>query len=190
MVNLMDPHLLMNPNKPIMEDTLVNKIAESGLITLKPEEWIPIEELATLDLKDFLFMELILKEKDFREAMKSLDWQQFKGKTLCTYCSADAIIPSWAYMLIATYAAPVVKEIFYGTPAQWRSAKLISIISSLDLTPYIDERVIIKGCSEEFAIGPEIYVALTAKLVPVVKSLMFGEPCSTVPVYKRPKANG
>jgi len=173
-----------------MADTIVNRVAESGLITLKPEEWIPIAQPAEFDLKDYLFMGLILKEKDFRENMKSHDWSQYKGKSLCVFCSADAIIPSWAYMLIATNAASMATEIFYGNPSQWRTAQLLASIDRMDVTEYKDQMVIIKGCSDEFAIGPEIYVALTSRLVPVVKSLMFGEPCSTVPVYKRPKANG
>lgn len=173
-----------------MSEMLVNKIAESGLITLRPEEWISDQSLAEFDLKNFLFMGMILKEKDFRESMKNLDWSQYKDKVLCVFCSADAIIPSWAYMLVATNAAPFAKNVFYGNAAQWRSAQLLKLIEQLDITQYKDQRVIIKGCSEEFSIGPEIYLALTHKLVPVVKSLMFGEPCSTVPVYKRPKANG
>ena len=172
-----------------MSEILVNKIAESGLITLKPEEWIPDQSLAEFDLKDYLFMGMILKEKDFRDSMKNHDWTQYKGKVVCVFCSADAIIPSWAYMLIATHAAPFAQNVFYGNAAQWRSTELLQLIAELDVTPYKDQRVIIKGCSEEFAIGPEIYLSLTNRLVPVVKSLMFGEPCSTVPVYKRPKEN-
>jgi hypothetical protein len=173
-----------------MADTIVNRVAESGLITLKPEEWISKTQPAEFDLKDYLFMDQILKEKDFRENVKSLDWVQYKGRPLCVFCSADAIIPSWAYMLIATNAAPFATEIFYGNANQWRTAQLLFSIDKMDLSEYKDQMVIIKGCSDEFAIGPEIYVALTSRLVPVVKSLMFGEPCSTVPVYKRPKANG
>src|SRR6188474_1317520 len=170
-----------------MSDTLVNKIANSGLITLRPEEWAPDIAPATIDLKDFLFMELILKENDFREMLKNHNWSQYEGKPLCVFCSADAIIPSWAYMLITTYAIPFANEIFFGTSEQWLSKKLLTHIENLDITSFTDQRVIIKGCSDGVVIGPEVYVALTNKLVPVVKSLMFGEPCSTVPVYKRPK---
>jgi len=119
--------------------------------------------------------------------MKTHDWSQYKDKVLCVFCSTDAIIPSWGYMLVATMAAPYAKEVFFGTPDQWISRQLLQYVNQLDLTPYTDQRVIIKGCSDHVAIGPEIYVALTSRLVPVVKSLMFGEPCSTVPVFKRPK---
>lgn len=120
--------------------------------------------------------------------MKEHDWTQYKDKVLCVYCSADAIIPSWAYMLVTTMASPFAKEVFFGSKEQWISIQLLHYIEQMDLTAYADQMVIIKGCSDDVAIGPEIYVALTGRLVPVVKSLMFGEPCSTVPVYKRPKA--
>jgi Protein of unknown function (DUF2480) len=170
-----------------MSDALVNRVASSGLITLKPEEWAPAVKPESFDLKDYLFMGLILKEQDFRESMKSHDWSQYQDKVLCVYCSADAIIPSWAYMLVATMATPLAKEVFFGSPDQWISRQLLHYIDQLDLTPYQEQRVIIKGCSDHLAIGPEIYVALTSRLVPVVKSLMFGEPCSTVPVFKRSK---
>ena len=170
-----------------MSDTLVNKIANSGLITLRPEEWMQDVTPAVIDLKNFLFMELILKEQDFREMMKTHDWAQYRGKTVCVFCSVDAIIPSWAFMLISTHVIPFTQDIFFGTPEQWINQKLLRHVDELDITPYIDQRVIIKGCSDGIVIGPEIYMALTNKLVPVVKSLMFGEPCSTVPVYKRPK---
>jgi len=170
-----------------MSDVLVNKIAESGLITLRPEDWVQRIKPAVIDIKDFLFMELILKEKDFREMMKVHDWAQYKDQPLCVFCSTDAIIPSWAFMLISTNAIPFTQDIFFGTPDQRISRQLLNHIHQLDVTQYKAQRVIIKGCSEEIAIGPEIYMALTNKLGPVVKSLMFGEPCSTVPVYKRPK---
>ncbi len=169
-----------------MSNTLVNKIAASGLITLKPEEWAPTDLPETFDLKDYLFMEQILKEKDFRASVKSHDWNQYQGKTLCIFCSADAIIPSWAYMLITSMAAPIATEVFFGSPEEWIRKQLIRHIENLDISPYTDQRVIIKGCSDRLSMGPDIYVALTARLLPVVKSLMFGEPCSTVPVFKRP----
>ena len=170
-----------------MSDALVNRVASSGLITLKPEEWAPASRPVSFDLKDYLFMGLILKEQDFREAMKIHDWSSYEGKVLAVFCSADAIIPSWAYMLVATHANSFAKSVFFGTPEQWINHQLIDYIDKLDVTPYTDQRVIIKGCSDEYPIGPEIYVALTNRLVPVVKSLMFGEPCSTVPVFKRSK---
>ena len=170
-----------------MSDALVNRVASSGLITLKPEEWAPSSKPLSFDLKDYLFMGLILKEQDFREAVKVHDWTKYQDKVLAVFCSADAIIPSWAYMLVATHANPFVKSLFFGTPDQWINQQLMQYIETLDITTYADQRVIIKGCTDELAIGPEIYIALTNRLVPVVKSLMFGEPCSTVPVFKRSK---
>lgn len=170
-----------------MSDTLVNRVAESGLITLRPEEWIPQEETIALDIVPFLFQGLMLHEQDFREQMKAYDWTVCRDKIVCFYCSADAIVPSWAYMLMATLAAPYAKAVFFGTPEQWISKKLLDHVHQMDATRYRDQRIVIKGCSGGVNIGPEVYVALTSKLVPVVKSLMFGEPCSTVPVYKRPK---
>ena len=134
-------------------------------------------------------MGLILKEKEFREMLRQHSWSQYSGKTLCVFCSVDAIIPSWAYMLIARNAAPYASGIFYGSPVAWQTKQLLIYIENMDEHAYADQRVIIKGCSDHFEIGPEVYVALTNKLVPVVKSLMFGEPCSTVPVYKRPKGD-
>jgi len=171
-----------------MSETLVNKIANSGLITLKPEEWAPAIMPEVFDIKDFLFKGLILKEQEFRDQLKTYDWNQYSGKTLCIFCSADAIIPNWAYMLVVTYASPIVKEVFFGNPQDWTTRKIVEHIHNLDITPYTDQRVIIKGCSDGVEIGPEIYTSLAARLVPIVRSLMFGEPCSTVPVYKRIKS--
>ena len=168
---------------------LVNKVAASGLITLKPEEWIPTDPPSSFDMKDYLFMGLILKEQDFRDKLKSLNWKQYEGKTLCLFCSADAIIPNWAYMLVATNVSGIAEEIYYGNLEQWINDQLLRYIEALDITPFQDQRVIIKGCTDQLELSPEVYVALTTKLVPVVKSLMFGEPCSTVPVYKRPKTD-
>ncbi len=172
-----------------MSDALINKVAASGLITLKPEEWLPDGLPVPFDLKDYLFQGLILREKDFRDQMNLHGWPDYTDKVVCLFCSADAIIPSWAYMLVTSRASSYAKEVFYGSPDQWVTSKVMQHIASMDIAPYIDQRVIIKGCSDRFAIGPEIYVALTARLSPVVKSLMFGEPCSTVPVYKRPKGD-
>lgn len=171
-----------------MSETLVNKIAESGLITLRPEEWVDKTATAAFDIKPFLFHELILKEKDFREAMKSHDWSVYQDQVLCVYCSADAIIPSWAYMIIATRATPFAKQIFFGNREAYITQSLLQYVGQMDITPYKDQRVILKGCSDAFPIGPEVYIALTARLVPIVTSLMFGEPCSTVPVFKKSKA--
>ena len=168
-----------------MSDQLVNRVAASGLITLKPEEWLPSVEPLLFDLKDYLYMGMILKEKDFREQMAAYDWKSTAGRVLCVFCSADAIIPSWAWMLVGSLAAPHAREVFQGTLAEWQTRQLLRHVEALDAETYRDQRVILKGCSDKMPVGPEVYLALTVKLVPVVKSLMFGEPCSTVPVYKK-----
>lgn len=169
-----------------MAKELVNKVALSGLINFNLEEFYPKEEFHTLDLKDFLFMELILKEKDFREAMKSYEWSSVNGKILLIVCSADAIIPSWAYMLISSYAAPVAHDIFEGSKEEYLKAHYYQVINTLDIAPFQDKRIVIKGCSNQ-PVPVLAYTKLTQRLHSVAKSIMFGEPCSTVPIYKKPK---
>lgn len=166
---------------------LVNKVANSGLITLKLEEFWPSVELAELDIKDYLFKELLLKEKDFREAMKAQDWSQYEGKVLLVHCSTDAIIPMWAYMLIASHAAPYAADIFQGRSEDYYRTYFTQQLNGLDIEQYQDQRVILKGCTDGKAIPPQAYLELTKRLRPVAKSIMFGEPCSTVPIYKKPR---
>ena len=167
-----------------MSETIVNKVAQSGLITLNLEDFLPAGELVTFDLKDYLFMELILKEKDFREALKNLDWSVYQNKNVAVACTADAIIPSWAYMLIASYLQPVAKEIYVGTEDEMRKHLLLKNISAIAADQFGDQRVVIKGCGD-VQIDAYAYAEITKVLVPVVKTIMYGEPCSTVPVFKK-----
>ena len=169
-----------------MEEVFVNKVAESGIITLDLEEFYPREETAVFDMKNHLFMGLILKEKDFRETMKNLDPTPYKDKNVALTCSADAIIPVWAYMLVASYLQPVAKEIVFGDADFLHKTLFIKNISKINITDYEDKRVVIKGCGE-LPITEAAYVAVTGLLRPVAKSIMYGEPCSTVPIYKKPK---
>jgi hypothetical protein len=169
-----------------MEQPLVNRVANSGLITLKLEEFFPPQELAVFDLKDYLFMEMILKEKDFREALKDHHWEQYQGKVLLVFCSADAIIPVWAYMLVSAYAAPYAHDIFQGTADDFYRTYFLRQLDQLDMEQYRDQRLVIKGCSDH-PVPPAAYLEITRKLQPLVKSIMYGEPCSTVPVYKQPR---
>ena len=169
-----------------VEQPLVNRVAASGLVTLKLEEYFPKEELALFDLKGFLFMELILKEKDFREALKEHDWTQYEGKNLAVFCSTDAIIPVWAYMLVTVYAAPHAKEIFQGTADEFYKHIFQKALDQVDPSQYEGQRIVIKGCSDK-PVPPSAYVELTRKLQPYALSIMYGEPCSTVPIFKRPK---
>lgn len=165
-------------------EPIVNKIASSGIITIDLAEFLPQEPIVAIDLKPFLFRELILREKDFREALKTHDWEQYRNKPVTIYCSTDAIIPMWAYMLMTTYLEPTASSIQYGDISAAGRNMMLSAIDEMDITPFTDQRIIIKGCGEK-PVPADAYVAIMKKLKPVVKSLMFGEPCSTVPVYKR-----
>lgn len=171
----------------ILEPPLVNRVANSALVTIDLEELYPKGEIVPFDLKSYLFMELILKEKDFREALQALDWEQFRGKNLAVFCSADAIIPMWAYMLVATHAAPFVADIALCTPAEFAERAFLKKLAELDLQPYEGKRLVIKGCSDK-PVPPAAYLEITRRLQPMALSIMFGEPCSTVPVYKKAKA--
>ncbi len=166
-------------------ETIVNRVAESGIITLDLAKYIPAENMVTgFDLKPFLFREMILKEKDYRAALLQHDWQEYEGKHVALFCSVDAIIPVWAYMLAATYLQPVAASVHFGSLAEMKDFITLKEIDKLDLLEYTDKRVVIKGCGD-IHVPDSAYVAATAKLRPVVKSLMYGEPCSTVPIYKK-----
>jgi hypothetical protein len=167
-----------------MEAEFVNKVSESGIITLDLEDFYPKEETAVFNMKDHLFMGLILKEKDFREVMKNLDLSPYKDKNIALTCSADAVIPVWAYMLVASYLQPVAKEIVFGDAEFLHKTLFLKNIAKINTEDYKDQRVVIKGCGE-LPISETAYVAITNLLRPVVKSIMYGEPCSTVPVYKK-----
>lgn len=170
----------------ILDKPLVNRVAESGLITLNLEDFFPKEAIAVFDIKNYLFMELILKEKDFREACKDHDWAQYEGKHLVIDCTADAIIPVWAYMLVAAYAAPFAKDIFQGDVDNFYKTYYAQKLANFDASQYEGKRVVIKGCSDK-PVPPAAYVNLTHKLQPFAQSIMYGEPCSTVPIFKRPR---
>ncbi|MBL7723398.1 MAG: DUF2480 family protein [Chitinophagaceae bacterium] len=167
-----------------MSEPLINKVAESGLITLDMEKWYPRGETAVFDMKDYLFMGMILKEKDFREALKKIDWETYRDKNVAITCSADAIIPVWAYMLVATYLQPFAKEIVMGDEKELHKTIFLKNLSAIDIKEYTDKKVVIKGCGET-PIADYVYMEITKLLRPVVKSIMYGEPCSTVPVYKK-----
>jgi hypothetical protein len=167
-----------------MEEPFVNKVAESGLITLDPAEFYPTEAIRIFDLKDHLFMGLILKEKDFRAALKHTDWSVYQDCAVGIDCSADAIIPLWAYMLVASALEPYASFIIKGNEDQVREALFLRNIDTINPKDYSGQRVVVKGCGEK-SIPEAIYVAITQRLRPEAKSIFFGEPCSTVPVYKK-----
>ncbi len=165
---------------------LINRVAESGLITLNLEQFYPKEPLISFDIKEYLFKGLILKEADFREALKSHSWEQYNGKHLSVFCSTDAIIPIWAYMLIAAMATPHATGIALATPDEYLRLYYQRALSALDYNTYSGQRIVIKGCSDK-PVPPYAYVELTRLLQPLAQSIMYGEPCSTVPVFKRPR---
>ena len=167
-----------------MSEPFVNKVSESGLITLDLEAWYPKGETAVFDMKDHLFMGLILKEKDFRDALKNIDWSVYSNKDIALTCSADAIVPVWAWMLVATYLQPVAKEIVMGDEKELHKYLFLKNLSTINVNDYTDQRVVIKGCGET-PIGDFVYMEITKLLRPVAKSIMYGEPCSTVPVFKK-----
>lgn len=168
-------------------EQFVNKVAESGIITLDLVSFIPEEaSIASFDLKPFLFREMILREKDYRAALQTFDWQQYEGKHVAMFCSADAIVPVWAYMLAASYLQPISTSAYFGTPEELQKVLINDKIKAIDKADYTDKRVVIKGCGDT-PIPEAAYVAISLHLRPVVKSLMYGEPCSTVPIYKAPR---
>jgi len=167
-----------------MDDAIVNKVAESGLVSIDLEAYYPKGEVVVFDLKDFLFMGLILKEKDFREALKQTDWEKYKNKWVAVTCSADAIIPVWAYMLVVSYLQPSAKEIVLGDEKELHRTLFLKNIGQINPEEFADKRIVIKGCGE-LPVGEFAYAEITKLLRPVAKSIMYGEPCSTVPVYKK-----
>lgn len=167
-----------------MAELFNNKVAESGLLTIDLASLLPSNEIILFDIKPYLFKELILKEKEFRASLLSIDWSIYQDKIVGIVCSADAIIPMWANMLIVSSLHSYAKAVFFGDENKVREQLLQESISKINTEQYIDQRVVVKGCGET-PIGESAYIAITQKLRPVVKSIMYGEPCSTVPVYKK-----
>jgi hypothetical protein len=167
-----------------MSEAIVNRVANSGLITLNLEDYLPREEAVVFDLKDHLFMGLILKEKDFREALKNLDWSVYTNKNVAITCSVDAIIPLWAYMLVTSYLQPVAKNIYVGTAEEMQRHLFLQNINSIQAENFADQRIVVKGCGD-IPVGAFAYAEITRLLLPHVKTIMYGEPCSTVPIYKK-----
>lgn len=166
-----------------MNDEITNKVANSGLITIDLGELYLPGERVLIDIKDQLFQELILREKDFREFIKGHDWSQYKNKYVALTCSADAIIPDWTWMLLASALQPFAKKIVFGSLEVLETVLFDETLSNFDIEKYRDARIVIKGCGDK-PVPKSAYIELTRKLQPIVKSLMYGEPCSTVPIYK------
>jgi len=167
-----------------MEKEIVNKVAQSGLITIDLEEFYPKGELVLFDIKDWLWQGLVLKEKDFREKIAAENWQKYKDKNVALTCSADAIVPTWAYMLLTISLEPFASKIVFGNLNILQQVLFNEVLAQLDVELYRDARIIIKGCAN-LPVPVSAYVELTRLLRPVAKSIMFGEACSTVPLYKK-----
>ncbi len=170
-----------------MESTvLVNRVAESGIVTINLEDYYPKHAFAYFDIKDFLWQGLILKEKDFREALKNMDWSVYDSKIVLVICSSDAIIPMWAYMLIESNLQGIANDTYVGTTDEYIKMHYRKVIQEIDAKQYQDQRIVIKGCSNKI-IPPYAYACITSSVKPYAQSIMFGEPCSTVPIFKRPR---
>lgn len=169
-----------------MENEIVNKVSQSGIITIDLEAFYPKGERFLFDIKDLLFQGLILREKDFREYIKNEDWNKYKEKYVAITCSADAIVPTWAYMLLAAHLEPIVKRVVFGDLETLETILYNDILSNIPIADYTDARVVIKGCGD-LPVPKSAYVQITSLLRPVAKSIMYGEPCSTVPLYKKAK---
>ena len=168
----------------VQMDSIVNKVAESDLLSIDLEELHQPGERTLFDIRSWLYEEQILKEKDFREKIKQHDWSTYQDRFVAVTCTADAIVPTWAYMLLASALTPFARKVVFGSLERLEEELYFDKLESLDLLLYKDRRVVVKGCSK-VSVPTAAYVRLTTMLRPTVKSLMYGEPCSTVPVYKR-----
>ena len=166
-----------------MEETIINRVASSGLITINLEDYYVEGGRVVFDIKDNLHEEFLLREKDFREFVKMNNWSVYQDKLVAITCSNDAIVATWAFMIVSAAMQPFAKKIVFGNLETLETVLFTEALSKLKIEDYKDQRVVIKGCGEK-PVPPSAYVELTRLLQPVVKSIMYGEPCSTVPVYK------
>ncbi|WP_282016848.1 DUF2480 family protein [Salegentibacter mishustinae] len=169
-----------------MAEEIVNRVANSKLITFNLEDYYPQGERVLFDVKDWLLEGFVLRESEFREQAKNHDWSQYEGKFIALTCSSDAIIPAWAFMLLATYLQPFAKKVITGDLETLETVLYTEVISKMDVSNLQDKPVIVKGCAHK-PVPKNAYLLLIEKLQPVVKSLMYGEACSSVPLYKKPK---
>ena len=167
-----------------MADEIINRVANSKLVTLDLEDYYPIGERIVIDISDWLFKGIVLREMEFRNHIKTHNWTQYQDKYIAITCSTDAIVPAWAYMLIAVELQPYSKQTIVGNLETLETVIYQKIINELDLSIFTDKPVIIKGCSKK-PVPLNAYNLISSKLKPVAKSIMFGEACSTVPLYKK-----
>lgn len=169
-----------------MQNEILNRVANSKLVTIDLEDFYPQGKRLLLDIKDWLHQELVLKEKEFRARAKVHDWSQYKNAFVALHCSSDAIIPSWAYLLLTTYLAPYTKRVVVGDMDKIESILFNEIINNLDGNFFKDKSILVKGCATK-PIPDNAYVQLVEKLMPVATSIMYGEACSNVPLFKLKK---
>ncbi|AWH84370.1 hypothetical protein HYN59_04235 [Flavobacterium album] len=174
----------MKPETNLEEQEIINRVAGSVLQVFDLEDYYPEGERVALDISGWLWEGFVLREKEFREALKNHDWQQYNGKFIALHCSTDAIVPAWAYMLVTVYLQPFAKKIVQGKAENINVLVYQEILDGLDYTEYTGKPVIIKGCSRK-PVPQEAYVLAAQKLMPYAKSIMFGEACSSVPLYKK-----
>lgn len=168
-----------------MEGEIVNRIAQSPIVTFKLEAYYTPGERVLIDLKDQLFQGMILREKDLREHVKTHDWSQYQGKFVAITCSADAIVQTWAFMLLAVKLEPYAAHITFGTLADLERELFLKQLDTVDFSEFEGRPVVVKGCSD-IDVPTSVYVEATRRIKPYAKKLSYGEPCSTVPLYKRP----
>ena len=166
-----------------MVKEIVNRVAQSELITIDFSDYVPEKEIVEFDLKQFLFSETILKEKEFRLKLKKFDVNKFHNKEVALFCSSECIIPMWAYMLATSKINGIASEIYSGSKEEFLQKKTLANIQNMDTDKFINKKVIVKGCGQ-IQFNEELYIAITRKLRNIVSSIMFGEACSAVPVYK------
>jgi len=169
-----------------MSDKIINRVANSNLVNIDLEAMYPKGKRVTFDIKKWLFEGIVLKEKEFRKHIENHDWTQYKDDYVALNCSEDAIIPSWAYLLISSELAPYAKKIIVGDLELLETLIFHEVIENLKIENFKDKPIIIKGCSEK-PIPNSAFSMLIQKLFPVAKSIMYGEACSTVPLLKRKK---
>tara|TARA_R110002049_G_scaffold46424_4_gene134880 strand:+ start:1441 stop:1947 length:507 start_codon:yes stop_codon:yes gene_type:complete len=167
-----------------MSDEIINRVANSKLITLNLEDYYPKGNRVLFDIKDWLFEGFVLREKDFRNQIDEFDWSQFQDTYIALTCSSDAIIPGWAYMLLSIHLEPYAKKIIIGNLETLETSIYQDVLNSLDVSEYKDKPIIIKGCSNK-PVPQNAYIMLATKLKPVAKSIMYGEACSSVPLFKK-----
>ena len=169
-----------------IQGEIVNRVANSGLVTLNLEDYYPKGERIVFDIKDQLFQGMILREKDFRAFLKEHDWSKYADKHIALVCSVDAIIPTWAYMLLGIKLKPYAKRVVYGDLKTLEQVLYQEVLDNIDFSEYEGKKVVIKGCSDQ-SIPEQTYIEVAQRLFPFAASIMFGEPCSTVPLFKKPR---